>query len=139
MTITEGYQRAYGFASFATAAAYFVWLAVQLSHTPPAEINYVPAMLWAIGASFVIHSLGRGSAAHAAKGTDLRTDERDRDVTRRGDALSFYVFSYLAAVPLVLGLLEGDPFWITNSLFAAFAFAAVFGVVVKAILYSKAM
>ncbi len=139
MTITEAYQRAYGFASFATAAAYFVWLAVQLSHTPAAELNYVPAMLWAIGASFVINSLGRGSAAHAAKGTDRRTDERDRDVTRRGDALSFYVFSCLAAVPLVLGLLEVDPFWITNSLFGAFALAAVFGVVVKAVFYAKVL
>lgn len=48
-----------------------------------------------------------------------------------------YGFAALAAVPLVLGMAQVDPFWITNALFVAFAIAAVFGVIVKTVLYAR--
>ncbi|MFW2512757.1 hypothetical protein ACNI3K_03165 [Demequina sp. SO4-13] len=136
MTFEQKTQWAYGFAALITTAAYVVWLAVQLDSTPAADVDYVPALLWTLGASFLIHSVGRGMASGARPKNQV-TDERDREVTRRGDALTFVVFSALAAIPLVLGMLEVDPFWITNALFIAFAIAAVFGVVVKSVLYAK--
>ena len=101
MTLTERYQWAYGTAVILTTAVYAVWLAIQLSQRPAAQIEFTRALL----------------------------------ITQRGDALTFYVFSGLAAVPLALGLADVDPFWITNSLFFAFALAAVFGIVAKTALY----
>lgn len=136
MTFEQKTQWAYGFAAAVTTIAYFAWLGVQLSTTPAGDVNYVPALLWTLGASFLIHSLGRG-LAHGSRPKDRVSDERDREVNRYGDALTFYVFSGLAAVPLVLGLFELDPFWITNALFAAFAVAAVFGVIAKSVIYAK--
>lgn len=136
MTFEQKTQWAYGFAALVTAVVYVVWLALKLDTTPAADIDYVPALLWTLGASFVIHSLGRGMA-HGSRPKDRVSDERDREVGRRGDALTFYVFSALASVPLVLGMLEVDPFWITNALFVAFATAAVFGVIVKSVLYAR--
>ena len=109
MTFAHRLQWAYGFAAGATTLAYVVWLALQLRHTPAADVDYVPALLWTLGASFVIHALGRGAAAGARRG-DRVADERDRAVATRGDALTFYVFSVLAAV---------------------------FGVVTKSVLYAK--
>lgn len=137
MTFEEKSQWAYAFAAFTTAAVYFTWLAIQAADQPVARIDYRGALLWTIGASMIVHALGTGFVRESVpKGTD-KADPRDRDINRRGDAISFYVFSALAAVPLILGLLEFDTFWIINSLFAAFAFTAVFGVVVKGILYRK--
>lgn len=136
MTFGLKTQRAYGFAALVTTAVYLGWLGVQLTHTPAAHINYVPALLWTLGASFLIHTFGRGMA-YGKRPADRLVDERDKVVAQRGDALSFYVFSALAAVPLVLGLLQVHPFWITNALFTAFSIAAVFGVIVKSALYSS--
>lgn len=137
MTFNEKSQWAYAFAAFTTAAVYFTWLALQLGTTPAAQVEYVTALLWTIGISMVIHSLGTGMARGSVpRGADT-SDPRDRDINRRGDAISFYVFSALAAIPLILGLLDVPAFWIVNSLFAAFAFTAVFGVIVKAVLYRR--
>lgn len=137
MTFEEKSQWAYAFAAFVTATVYFVWLGAQLADEPAAAIGYRGALLWTFGASMLIHAVGTGIArASVPRGAD-RADARDREVNRRGDALSFYVFSTLAAVPLVLGLIDVDAFWIVNSLFAAFALTAVSGVVVKAVLYRR--
>ncbi|WP_084039120.1 hypothetical protein [Demequina sp. NBRC 110053] len=135
MTYEHKLQWAYGFAAGATTLVYVIWLAIQLGDTAAAQVNYVPALLWTLLASFIVHALGRGMAY--GRPQDRRSDERDRAVTTRGDALTFYVFSALAAVPLALGLLQVEPFWITNTLFLAFAIAAVFGVIAKSVLYAR--
>src|SRR6187402_3987709 len=120
MTITERYQWAYGFAVLLTSGAYFVWLGLRLAEQPADSIEYVTPLLWTLLASFLVHSFGRGFAAHAARG-DSGSDERDRAINQRADALSFFVFSVLAAAPLVLGLMGESAFWITNSLFLAYS------------------
>ncbi len=134
MTLAERYQWAYGVAALVTSGVYFGWLALQVAAGPVDEIDYVRALLWTLLASFLVHAVGRGLVrGHPA--SEERRDERDRDVDLRADALSFYVFSALAAVPLVLGLAGVDPFWTTNALFAAFSLTAVLGVVSRATLY----
>ncbi len=135
MTLTQRYQWAYGTAVVLTTAAYAVWLAIQLSQRPAADIDFTRALITTLIASFVIHTFARGSARGGVRNEDAVTDDRDRAINERGDALTFYVFSGLAAVPLALGLANVDPFWITNSLFFAFALAAIFGIVAKSVLY----
>lgn len=135
MTLSERYQWAYGFAAFVTAAAYFGWLGRQLTRTPVGEIEFVRPLLWTLLASLVIHALGRGVASGAARSGDEGRDERDRAVSRRAEAISFRVFSVLVAGPFVLSMIEVDPFWVTNSLFLAFAATAVLGVVLHAVYY----
>lgn len=137
MTLAQRSQWAYAFAASATAFAYVVWLALQLARHDPSEVEYVVPLLWTLGASMLIHALGNGMVRGARRPGEPERDERDKEVDRRGDALTFYVFSGLAAVPLVLGMMGVDPFWLTNSLFAAFTLAAVFGVVAKTVLYAR--
>src|SRR5690554_2738582 len=136
MTFTQKTQVAYGFAALVTTGAYLVWLIIQLQQSAAPDVDYARALLWTLAASFLIHSLGRGMA-YGARPKDRITDQRDADVNRRGDALTFYVFSALAAVPLALGIAGLDAFWIVNSLFFAFAISAVFGVAVKLVFYGK--
>lgn len=136
MTFEQKTQWAYGFAALVTTLVYVGWLAFQLQDTAAQDLNYVPALLWTLLASFIIHSLGRGMA-YGKRPSDRRSDERDREVSRRGDALTFFVFSGLAAIPLALGMAGVDAFWITNSLYLAFAISAVFGVIAKSIIYGE--
>jgi hypothetical protein len=136
MTVTERYQWAYGIAVALTSGAYFVWLGIQLSDTAATDIDYVSPLLWTLLASFIVHTFGRGFAAHASRG-DLTADGRDREVGRRADALSFFVFSILVAGAMALGLFGLDAFWITNALFLAFSLTAVFNVVAKAYYYRR--
>lgn len=79
----------------------------------------------------------KAQMAYGARPKDRVTDARDRDVNRRGDVLTFYVFSALAAIPLALGLMGLDTFWITNALFLAFSITAVFSVAAKLAIYVK--
>jgi Kef-type K+ transport system membrane component KefB len=136
MTLTERYQWAYAFAVALTSGAYFVWLGVQLSHTPAEDIEYVVPMLWTLLASFIVHSFGRGFAAGASR-KDMRVDDRDKEVGRRADALSFIIFSVLVAVPMALGLAGMSTFWMTNALFLAFSLTAVANVAIKAVYYRR--
>jgi uncharacterized membrane protein len=129
-------QWVYGVAVLMTTLAYVGWLSVQLADRPARDVAYVGPLLWTIGASVVVNALGR-AAVQAQRGQDDFADERDREVGRRADALTFPVFSVLAAVPFGLGLLEVDAFWITNGLFAAFALAALFGVAARSVLYRR--
>ena len=66
MTFEQKTQWAYGFAALVTTLVYVVWLAIQLQDTAAQDVNYVPALLWTLLASFIIHSLGRGMAAGGA-------------------------------------------------------------------------
>ncbi len=137
MTTEEKNHWAYAFAAFATAAVYFTWLAIQAGSQPVGDIDYRTALLWTIGASMIIHAIGTSVVRSSAPRGTHAADPRDRDINRRGDALSFYIFSGLAAIPLILGLLELDMFWIVNALFAAFALTAIISVLLKAVLYRK--
>jgi hypothetical protein len=134
MTISERYQWAYGFAVLLTSGAYFVWLGIQLMNEPATSVEYVAPLLWTLLASFIVHTFGRGFAAHASRG-DHGTDERDRLINQRADALSFFIFSIMAAVPMALGLMGLDAFWMTNALFLAFSLTALAGVGIRAFSY----
>ncbi len=136
MTFALKTQLAYGFAALATTAVYAVWLGMQVAERDPAAIDYVGALLWTLGASMLIHALG-GAFVRGRRPQDQVTDARDREIGMRADALTFLVFSILAAIPLVLGMLGAHAFWITNVLFFAFALAAVFGVVARVVLYRR--
>lgn len=139
MTLAQRSQHAYACAALATASVYAVWLLIQVGRRPVSEIDYVVPLLWTLGASMLVHALGNGVVRASRERDEPAQDERDKAVAVRGDALTFYVFSGLVAVPFVLGMLQVDPFWITNSLFAAFSLAAVFGVIAKSVLYARGM
>jgi hypothetical protein len=140
MTSEERNLWAYGFASLVVPAVYFAWLAGRVADAVDvADVSYVRALLWAIGVGIVVHTIGNVVALAPARTDAGVKDQRDRDIARRGDALSFYVFSVLVVGPFALAMADARAFWIANALYLAYALAAVFGVVVKAVFYRKGL
>lgn len=126
-------QLAYGFAALVTAAAYVIWLAIQLDTTPAADVEFARALIWTITGSSLIHAFGRAAVRGRGPHAEL-TDQRDKEIGRRADALSFYVFSILGLAPLILAMERADAFWIANSLFLAYVATALFGVAARVVL-----
>ena len=76
-------------------------------------------------------------AAMASPKDADRTDERDREINRRGEYVAFYVMSIAAIVPLVLAMAEVEHFWIAHALYLAFVLAALASSVVKIVAYRR--
>ena len=138
MTFEEKSQWAYGFASLVVPATYFGWLAAKIGDAGAVgDISYVRTLLWAIGVGVLVNVIGGMFARGAGgRGFDLK-DQRDREIARRGDAISFIVFSILVVVPFALAMNDANTFWIANAIYLAYALTAVIGVVIKAVLYRK--
>lgn len=137
MTFEERSQWAYAFAALATTLVYFTWLGLQLADRPAAQVEFVKPLLWTIGASMIVHALGTGFVRGSNPADADKRDDRDREVGRRADAISFLVFSIAALPGFVLAIVDADTFWIANSLFAAYALTAVTGVVTRSVLYRR--
>jgi len=116
------------------------YLAIVLSQVPGtdvATIAYVGPMLASIGvgiaAAVVLAILAAVASPHDAD----RTDERDREINRRGEYVAFYVMSIAAIVPLVLAMAKAEHFWIAHALYLAFVLAALASSGVKIVAYRR--
>lgn len=121
-----------------TLAVYAGYLVLLLGQPRPlglAATEYVRPLLYSIGiaiaASIALDILigiftGRG---------DARSDQRDREIYRSGEAIgqSFVVIGGVAA--LVLALLRAEHFWIANAVYLAFVLSAVLASVAKIAFY----
>jgi hypothetical protein len=116
------------------------YLAIILSKVPGtdvATISYVGAMLTSIGIGIGAAIVLSIVAAMASPKDADRTDERDREINRRGEYVGFYAMSIAALVPLALAMAEVEHFWIANALYLAFVLAAVASAVVKIVAYRR--
>jgi hypothetical protein len=117
-----------------------IYLATILSRVPGtdvASIAYVGPMLTSIGVGIVAGIvLGIVAAIASPKDAD-RTDERDREINRRGEFVGFYVMSIAAMVPLVLTMAKVEHFWIAHALYLAFVLAALASAAVKIVAYRR--
>ena len=145
MSSEERGQWVYLVAIVVTYGAYLVITLGQLGHTAPADIDYVPTMLWAIGIGIALAIVGRivveiagQVTAHIAGHDDGReADVRDRDIGRFGEYFAGTVLGVGMVVPFVLTLAEFDYFWIANAMYLAFGVAAAVGAVVKLVAYRR--
>jgi hypothetical protein len=128
-----------------TYLAYVVITAGQLGQTAPADIDYAPVMLAAIGIAIVLAIVGRivveiggGIAAEMAGQEAIHVaDIRDRDIGRFGEYFAGTVLGVGMVLPFVLTLAEFDYFWIANAIYLAFVVSAVVGAVVKLVAYRR--
>lgn len=117
-----------------------VYLAVVLSKVPGADvasIAYVVPMLASVGVGIAAAVVLSIAAAVASPQEADRTDERDREINRRGEYVGFYVMSVAAIVPLVLAMAEVEQFWIAHTLYLAFVLAALASAVAKLVAYRR--
>ncbi len=129
-------------------AAYFTIVLGQLGATPAAEIAYQKPMLIAIGISIVLTIIGSiltgiGSGITAeirepGSGADIgRSDERDKQISRRGELIGYYVSSVGVVAAMALTMLEYPYFWIANALYLGFVIAALVTAAVKIVAYRR--
>jgi hypothetical protein len=128
-----------------TYLAYVVITAGQLGQTAPADIDYAPPMLAAIGIGIALAIVGRilveigGGIAAEMAGQEAThvADVRDRDIGRFGEYFAGTVLGVGMVVPFVLTLAEFEYFWIANAIYLAFVVSAVVGAVVKLVAYRR--
>jgi MFS family permease len=129
-----------------TAAALVVYIVVTLQAAAGralTEVDWVPIMLWTIGASIVASILlsivwGMLAAGRDPEGVG-RSDQRDRDIERAGDRVgqAFLVLGGLGAIALCA--VEADAFWIANAVFFGFALSAIAGGMARVIMYRRGL
>lgn len=113
------------------------WVAVQVAQTAPADVRYSSGVSWALIASALVRIFGRRVVKELAAPGDDFTDERDRELGRRADALTLNVFAGLAGVPFALGLVGAERFWLTVSLGAAFLLTGLANALIRLALYRR--
>ncbi len=128
-----------------TYAAYLVITLGELGKTAPADIDYVPTMLWSIGIGIALAIVGRIvveivggiSAEMAGHAESHEADVRDRDIGRFGEYFAGTLLGVGMVVPFVLTLAEFDYFWIANAMYLAFVLSALVGAAVKLVAYRR--
>jgi hypothetical protein len=129
-------------------AIYFAKVMGQAGRVPVTAIAYQGPMLTAIGAAIVLTivgsilaGIGTGISAKITGSGSVddigRKDERDVNISRRGELIGYYVSS--AGVVGVLGLtmLEYEYFWIANGIYSTFVVASLASSVVKLVAYRR--
>jgi hypothetical protein len=142
--------------SVVVTAWYVLTVRSLMGGVPVAEIAYQKPLLIAVGATVVLtivgaivtavgtavgHAItaeitGEGSAEEAV-GDVGRTDERDKDIDRRGELIGYYVSSAGVVGVLALAMLRYDQFWIANALYLSFALGTFVASVAKIVTYRR--
>jgi drug/metabolite transporter (DMT)-like permease len=124
-----------------TYVAYIVIILGRAAQAPPAEVDYAPTMLLAIGAGIALAIVGRIVLEIAAQVREPDAghdpDVRDRDIGRFGEYVAGTVLGVGMIVPFALTLAEFEYFWIANAMYLAFVVAALVGTAVKLVAYRR--
>lgn len=147
MPLEEKTQWVYAVVAVIVPVAYFAAVLPQLATIPASDIAWQRPMLIAIGVSVILTIVGNvmaavGSAVSAQLAgrdpgaIDLK-DERDVQISRRGELVGYYVTSVGVVGVLVLTMFETDYFWIANALYLSFVVAAVVSSAVKIVAYRR--
>ena len=130
-------------ATVITVPIYIVIVLVQADGGPLTDVEWVPILLWTMGASIVgaivisiLWGIFAGMGDPAGVGV---SDQRDRDISRLGNRLGYGVLVAFALVALVLSMVEADWFWIGNALFFGFALATLVGDIARVVAYRRGM
>ena len=135
-------------ASAVVPGVYITVVLGQLGGGPVGQIAYQVPMLVAIGAMILVTiagtilvGIGTGVAIElsgSGSTEDIgRTDERDREISRRG-LLAGYVAASVGAIgALAITMLGFDHFWIANALYLSFVASSLVSGVVKLVAYRR--
>ncbi|MBD8079552.1 hypothetical protein [Cellulosimicrobium arenosum] len=123
-----------------SVVVYGVYVGVLLSTAQGgtlADVAYVAPLLWTIVASVVAAVVVRIVVEVVRPSESYRSDERDRELARRGVAVGWWGVIAGALVALVLALVEADYFWIANAVYLGFVVSAVLSSVTTIVAYRR--
>jgi hypothetical protein len=128
-------------ATVITVPLYIVIVLSRADGGPITEVDWVPVLLWTMGASIVgaiVISIVWGILAGMRDPAEVgKSDQRDREISRFGNRLGYGVLVGAALVALVLSMVEADWFWIGNVLFLGFALSTVVGDIARVVAYRR--
>ena len=128
-------------ATVITVPIYIVIVLTSADGGPITDVEWVPILLWTMGASIVgaiVISIVWGILAGMRDPSGVgASDQRDRDISRFGNRLGYGVLVGAALVALVLSMVEADWFWIGNALFLGFALATLVGDIARVVAYRR--
>ena len=110
---------------------------------PVTEVDWVPIMLWTIGASIVgaiVVSIVWGMLAGMRDPDGVgRSDQRDRDIAQMSNRVgtAFLVIAGLGVIALCA--VQADWFWIANTMFFGFAISAIVGGIASVVAYRRGL
>ena len=143
MSSEEKGQWVYLVAIALSFGAYAAFVLGQADGGPLTDVDYVPAMLAAIGIGIALAIVGRIAVeivGHVREPSDSHdADERDRDIGRFGEYFAGTVLGIGMVVPFLLTLAEFEYFWIANAMYLAFVLSALIGAAVKLIAYRRGL
>lgn len=126
-----------------TLPVYVIVVLQQAAGRALTDVDWVPIMLWTIGAGIVATILvsivwGMIAARRDPDGVG-KSDVRDREIERASDRVgqAFLVLGGLGA--LVLCAVEADWFWIAQAIFFGFALSALIGGIARVIIYRRGL
>jgi hypothetical protein len=130
-------------ATVVTVPIYIAIVLVRAGDGPITEVDWVPIMLWTMGASIVgaiVISIAWGILAGMRDPSEVgKSDQRDRDISRLGGRIGYGVLVAAALGALVLSMVEADWFWIGNALFLGFALATFVGDIARVVAYRRGL
>jgi len=137
--MTLGERRSWTLLVVAVAAygVYLVLVVGRSASVPLVEVDYVPALLWSIGAAIVAGILIGIALGLVTPKRDWKKDVRDRDIAAAGDRVgqAFLVLGGVAA--LLLAVVEAPHFYIANAVYLCFVLSSVLGSITRVVLYRR--
>ncbi len=135
MSRDEVYNWIFALVSLVSTITYLAILVPRKIGAPASEVSYVAPLLWVFGCGMVV-GFGTALAVRLAAPKDSKVrDERDKEIELIGQYVGSGFVTIGAMAALVLSILEVDHFWVSNSLFVGFLFAAVLSSFAKAAAY----
>lgn len=122
---------------------YSIIVLQQAGGGPLVDVDWVPIMLWTIGASIVgaiVVSIVWGMVAGMRDPDGVgRSDQRDRDIARMGGRVgqAFMVIAGLGVIALCA--FEAHWFWIANTMYYGFAISTIVGGIASVIAYRRGL
>lgn len=118
-------------------AAYVGVLLTRAGGAPLPDVEYVAPLLWSIGSAIVAGVVVRVAVETVRPSESYRSDERDRELARRGVVVGWWGVVAGALGALVLALVEADYFWIANVVYLGFVVSAVLSSVTTIVAYRR--
>ena len=129
----------YAVVAIVAPAVYIITMLEKVASTPVESIDYVGAMLLAIGLAIAVSIVANILVGMFSSAEDKRKDERDVHIGRLGFILGFFTFSILMVAPLVMAVAEVPHFWIANAIYLAFALTAFLYSALKIVAYRRGL
>ncbi|CAN7422927.1 hypothetical protein LJR045_002720 [Microbacterium sp. LjRoot45] len=129
--------------SVIVVSIYLALVLPQLAERPVADVAWQWPMVWCIVggilATIAASILWGIVAGIRDPGEEHRSDVRDRDIERMGDRVGQAFGAIGGIAGIALAMVDAEPFWIGNAIFAGFFLSATLGSIARLVAYRRGL